>query len=237
LVGVPTPPALPQSWSVGVGGPEGPGSVICNSWKSAGDRWPRAEWRCAGGTALDPADDLLAGGVATAERAAVHPSVLTLAITDRTRRCRGRSRGGRWRRHGWILSQRLNTDPRPRLKADPPWGGARTAGGRSLALRWKRAQEGVGVVVEQYDEIRRMHAVEGLSIKEICRRTGRNRSTVRRALRSEGPAVYRRRPVVSKLEPHSRRSTACCALSRACRPAGSASRSPRRGIPAARHPG
>jgi transposase len=56
--------------------------------------------------------------------------------------------------------------------------------------------------VEHWAEIRRLHFVVGLSIKEICRRTGRNRSTVRRAVRSEGPPAYRRGPVASKLDPH-----------------------------------
>jgi hypothetical protein len=35
--------------------------------------------------------------------------------------------------------------------------------------------------VEQWAEIRRMHFVERLSIKEIHRRTGRDRKTIRRA--------------------------------------------------------
>jgi transposase len=46
-----------------------------------------------------------------------------------------------------------------------------------------------------------MHFVAGLSIKEIARRTGRDRNTVRRALRSSGPPVYRRAPAPSKLDP------------------------------------
>jgi transposase len=56
--------------------------------------------------------------------------------------------------------------------------------------------------VEHWAEIRRLHFVVGLSIKEICRRTGRNRSTVRRAVRSEAPPAYRRPPVASKLDPY-----------------------------------
>ncbi len=58
------------------------------------------------------------------------------------------------------------------------------------------------VGVQQWAEIRRMHFVERLSIKEIARRTGRSRVTVRRALRAEGPPRYERAPVTSKLEPH-----------------------------------
>ena len=56
--------------------------------------------------------------------------------------------------------------------------------------------------VEQWAEIRRLHFVVGLSIKEICRRTGRNRSTVRRAVRATEPPAYRRPPAGSKLDPH-----------------------------------
>lgn len=56
--------------------------------------------------------------------------------------------------------------------------------------------------VEQWAEIRRLHFVVGLSIKEICRRTGRNRSAVRRAVRADAPPRYERPPVASKLEPH-----------------------------------
>jgi hypothetical protein len=55
--------------------------------------------------------------------------------------------------------------------------------------------------VEQWAEIRRMHFVERLSIKEIHRRTGRDRKTIRRALRSGEPPRYRRPPRGSKLDP------------------------------------
>jgi transposase len=55
--------------------------------------------------------------------------------------------------------------------------------------------------VEQWAEIRRMHFVAGLSIKEIARRMGRDRNTIRRALRSEEPPRYRRAERASKLEP------------------------------------
>ncbi len=58
------------------------------------------------------------------------------------------------------------------------------------------------VGVEEWAEIRRMHFVEGLAIKEICRRTGRARATVRRALRSAEPPRYQRAPAASKLEPY-----------------------------------
>jgi transposase len=55
--------------------------------------------------------------------------------------------------------------------------------------------------VEQCAEIRRLHSVRGLSIREIARRTGRDRKTIRRALRSDAPPRYRRSPRPSKLDP------------------------------------
>ena len=58
------------------------------------------------------------------------------------------------------------------------------------------------VRVEQWAEIRRLHFVVGLSIKAICRRTGRSRQTVRRVLRSDVPPAYGRAPASSKLDPH-----------------------------------
>jgi len=57
------------------------------------------------------------------------------------------------------------------------------------------------VDVEQWAEIRRMRFVAGLSIKEIARRTGRDRNTVRAAIRADKPPRYERRPVPSKLDP------------------------------------
>jgi transposase len=58
------------------------------------------------------------------------------------------------------------------------------------------------IAVEQWAEIRRMHFVEGLSIKGIARRTGRDRKTIRKAIASAEPPGYRRAPVGSKLDPH-----------------------------------
>jgi transposase len=56
--------------------------------------------------------------------------------------------------------------------------------------------------VEHWAEIRRMHLVERLSIREIARRTGPHRETVRRALASERPPACRRRKRASaKLDP------------------------------------
>ena len=56
--------------------------------------------------------------------------------------------------------------------------------------------------MEQWAEIRRMHFVEGLSIKRIARRTGRDRKTIRRAIGSPEPPGYPRAGGGSKLDPH-----------------------------------
>jgi transposase len=56
------------------------------------------------------------------------------------------------------------------------------------------------VGVEQWAEIRRMHFVRGVSIKEIQRRTGLHRQTIRRALRASEPPRYRRPARASKLD-------------------------------------
>ena len=50
------------------------------------------------------------------------------------------------------------------------------------------------VGVEQWAEIRRLYFVKRLSIKEISRRTGHGRNTIRRALRSADAPRYRRPP-------------------------------------------
>ena len=55
---------------------------------------------------------------------------------------------------------------------------------------------------EDWAEIRRLHRAEGLSIKEITRRRGIARNTVRTALRSEGPPVFDRTPRRSALDAH-----------------------------------
>jgi transposase len=57
------------------------------------------------------------------------------------------------------------------------------------------------VGVEQWAEIRRLHFVKGLSQREIRRRTGLHRDTIRRAIQSSEPPVYRREPAGSKLDP------------------------------------
>lgn len=55
--------------------------------------------------------------------------------------------------------------------------------------------------VERWAELRREHFVRGVGIKELARRYGIDRNTVRRALRSEAPPRYRRAPASSKLDP------------------------------------
>jgi transposase len=56
------------------------------------------------------------------------------------------------------------------------------------------------VGVEQWAELRRLYRVERLSIREISRRTGLHRKTIRRALASELPPRYVRAPRGSKLD-------------------------------------
>lgn len=57
------------------------------------------------------------------------------------------------------------------------------------------------VGVQQWAEIRRMAEVEKLSQREIQRRTGLHRKTIRRALASPEPPRYCRPPKPSKLDP------------------------------------
>jgi transposase len=47
--------------------------------------------------------------------------------------------------------------------------------------------------VEHWAEIRRMHFIEGVSIREIRRRTGLHRETIRRALAAKHPPAKHRR--------------------------------------------
>ncbi len=54
--------------------------------------------------------------------------------------------------------------------------------------------------VERWAELRREHFVRGVSIKELARRTGLSRNTVRLALRSECPPRYERPSAASKLD-------------------------------------
>jgi len=55
--------------------------------------------------------------------------------------------------------------------------------------------------VEQWAEVRRLYFVRGLSIREVHRRTGLHRDTIRRAIASDEPPVYRRVPAGSKVDP------------------------------------
>jgi transposase len=57
------------------------------------------------------------------------------------------------------------------------------------------------VGVEQWAEIRRLHRVEQLSIREISKRSGLHRKTIRRALAASVPPRYARAPAASKLDP------------------------------------
>jgi len=57
------------------------------------------------------------------------------------------------------------------------------------------------VDVEEWAELRREHFVKKVAIKELVRRTGLDRGTIRRALRSDQPPGYRRPPTPSKLDP------------------------------------
>ena len=58
------------------------------------------------------------------------------------------------------------------------------------------------VGVERWAEIRRAYFVEGVGIRALARRTGLDRRTIRRALRSDVPPRYERLPVASKLDPY-----------------------------------
>jgi transposase len=57
------------------------------------------------------------------------------------------------------------------------------------------------VGVEQWADIRRLHRVDGVSIREISRRTGLHRKTIRRALAAPEPPRYSRPAGGSKVDP------------------------------------
>lgn len=57
------------------------------------------------------------------------------------------------------------------------------------------------VGVEHWAELRREHFVRGVSIKELARRTGLSRNTIRAALRASEPPRYSRASRGSKLDP------------------------------------
>ena len=74
-------------------------------------------------------------------------------------------------------------------------------GGRTLARSATEARRKDLLDVARWAEIRRMRFVERLSIREIARRTGHDRKTVQRAVRSDQPPRYVRAPARSKLDP------------------------------------
>lgn len=57
------------------------------------------------------------------------------------------------------------------------------------------------VSVERWAELRREHFVRNVPIKELVRRSGLSRNTVRAALRASEPPRYQRQPKGSKLDP------------------------------------
>jgi transposase len=78
------------------------------------------------------------------------------------------------------------------------------ASGRPLSLAWSlgpsRGWKGL-LDVEGWAELRREHFVRGISIKELARRTGMSRNTIRSALRSATAPRYSRPAAGSKLDP------------------------------------
>jgi transposase len=78
------------------------------------------------------------------------------------------------------------------------------ASGVMLSLAWsivdRGREEGV-LVVEQWAELRREHFIGGVPIKELVRRTGLARNTVRAALRSGEPPAFKLPERPSKLDP------------------------------------
>ncbi len=57
------------------------------------------------------------------------------------------------------------------------------------------------IEVEHWAELRREHFVRGTSIRELAKRTGLSRNTVRRALRSQAPPRFSGPPRPSQLDP------------------------------------
>jgi hypothetical protein len=94
--------------------------------------------------------------------------------------------------------------PLCRLKAhlcEDVGGGVRGADEPGSIADRSRPGDGVCWNVERWAELRREHFVRGVSIKELARRFGIDRNTVRRALRSDRPPHYERPRRPSKLDP------------------------------------
>jgi transposase len=79
------------------------------------------------------------------------------------------------------------------------------------------------VAVEQWAEVRRLRFVRGLSIREIHRRTGLHRETIRNALACDEPPRYSRAPAGSKLDPFKDEIHGCLGPIRSCPGSGSGS--------------
>ena len=90
-----------------------------------------------------------------------------------------------------------------RLRARDPWGGGGGVRGLVEPGSVAVAETGRGSVldVERWAELRREHFVRGVSIKELMRRTGLARNTIRVALRSEAPPGFRCPERPSRLDP------------------------------------
>ena len=71
--------------------------------------------------------------------------------------------------------------------------------------------------VEDWAEIRRLYRAEGLSIKEIVRRLGVSRNTVRAAVRSDSPPEFKRQPRPSAVDPYEGEIRRCCPSTRGSR--------------------
>ena len=74
--------------------------------------------------------------------------------------------------------------------------------------------------MERWAELRSEHFVRGVSIKELMRRTGLARNTIRVALRSEAPPVFRCPERSSKLDPFKEEIRGLCGATRGCRGSG-----------------
>jgi transposase len=72
--------------------------------------------------------------------------------------------------------------------------------------------------LEDWAEVRRLHRAEGVSIKEIARRTGAARNTVRAALRTDRPPAYERAGTGSIVDRYDAEIASCSRITPGCRP-------------------